>query len=163
MTPDRHAPHAADEGRSAVERIVEKDRADNPGTGRPLSRTAMQYQRSLEGYLKAGNRPRWMERIAEIDRGVTAHETRLRAAHEALREACGDDGEAFARRWRQIARSWSFDQHNTLVEQHNEWYPIERQLPVNPRTGEYVAVHGRSFRRPTLDAGWILERFPPRP
>jgi len=60
----------------------------------------------------------------------------------------------------EVARGWSFDQHNTLVGQHNEWYPIERQLPVNPRTGEYVAVQGRSHRRRQLDAAWILERFP---
>jgi hypothetical protein len=149
------------DARSAVERIVDKDRAENPSAGRPLSRTRLQYQRTLEGYLKAGNRPRWMERVAEIDRGVVTAERKLAAAYRALREACGDDAEAFARRWCETARTWSFDQHNTLVEQHNEWYPIERQLPVNPRTGEYVAVHGRSFRRPKLDEAWILERFPP--
>jgi hypothetical protein len=153
---------AADrDARSPVERIVEKDRADNPAVGRPLARTVTQYQRTLEGYLKAGNRPRWMERIAEIDRGVTTHERRLARAYGDLRERCGGDAELFARRWREVACSWSFEAHNTLVRQHNEWYPIERQLPVNPRTGEYVAIHGRSFRRPELDAAWILERFPP--
>lgn len=146
--------------RSPVERIVERDRRDNPGVGQPLSRTATQYQRSLEGYLQAGNRPRWMERLAEIDRGVAVATRRLDAAYRALRDAHADDPERFARRWREVARSWSFDEHNTLVRQHNEWYPIERQLPVDPRTGEYVAIHGRSYRRPELDAAWILERFP---
>ena len=162
MTGDRDAA-APPDGRTAVERIVEKDRADNPAVGRPLSRVAMQYQRSLEGYLKAGNRPRWMERIAEIDRGVAVTERKLAAAHRALSEECGDDDARFARRWREIARGWSFDEHNTLVRQHNEWYPIERQLAVNPRTGDYVRIHGRSFRRPQLDEAWILERFPPPP
>ena len=146
--------------RTAVERIVEKDRAGNPAVGRPLSRTQLQYQRTLEGYLKAGNRPRWMERIAEIDRGVKDAERKVGAAYAAVRERCGDDAEAFARRWRETARSWSFEAHNTLVRQHNEWYPIERQLAVDPRTGEYLAIHGRSFRRSELDAAWILERFP---
>jgi hypothetical protein len=146
---------------SPVERIVEKDRADNPGVGRPLSRTSMQYQRTLEGYLKAGNRPRWMERIAEIDRGVKDTERRLSRMYDQLLEETGGEPDRFARRWREIARGWSFDKHNTLVRQHNEWYPIERQLAVNPVTGEYVAIHGRSFRRPELDATWILERFPP--
>jgi hypothetical protein len=23
-----------------------------------------------------------------------------------------------------------------------------------------VLIHGRSYRRPRLDAGWVLERFP---
>jgi hypothetical protein len=146
--------------RSAVERIVEKDHRDNPGVSRPLSRTAMQYQRTLEGYLQAGNRPRWMERLAEIERGVTVHTRKLEAAYAATRRQFAGDPDGFARRWREIARGWSFDAHNTLVGQHNEWYPIERRLPVNPVTGEYVAVHGRSFRRPVLDAAWILERWP---
>ncbi len=147
--------------RSPAERIVDKDRRELPGIGDPLSRTAVQYQRSLEGYLQAGNRPRWMERLAEIDRGVATNTRKLEAAYAALRDEFAGDPAAFARRWRDVAHGWSFDEHNTLVEQHNEWYPIERQLPVDPRTGEYVAVHGRSYRRPELDAAWILERFPP--
>ena len=149
--------------RTAVERIVEKDREGNPAVGRPLSRTQVQYQSTLEGYLRAGNRPQWMERIAEIDQGGKVAERKLAAAHAALRERCGGDDELFARRWRETARARSSEAHNTLVRQHNEWYPIERQLPVNPRTGEYVAVHGRSYRRTPLDAGWVLERFPAEP
>ena len=156
MTEDQDTPIR----RSGVERIVEKDRRDNPGVGRPIARAAVQYQRSLEGYLQAGNRPRWMERLAEIDLGVKTHTRKLETAYAALREQCTGDPEGFARRWREPARRWSFAEHNTLVGQHNEWYPIERQLPVNPVTGEYVMVHGRSHRRPELDAAWILERFP---
>lgn len=45
--------------------------------------------------------------------------------------------------------------------QHNEWYPIERDLPMDLRTRDYVLVNGRSFRRPLLDPAWILDRFPP--
>ena len=147
--------------RSPAERIIEKDRRDVPGVGEPLSRTAVQYRRTLEGYQQAGNRPRWMERLAEIDRGEAQHARKLEAAYAALREELAGDPEGFARRWRETARRWSFDAHNVVVGQHNEWYPIERQLPVNPRTGEYVAIHGRSYRRRELDAGWVLERFPP--
>ena len=47
-----------------------------------------------------------------------------------------------------------------LVEQHNDWYPIERQLPMDPRTGDYVRFAGRSYRRPILGPDWILEHFP---
>ena len=47
-----------------------------------------------------------------------------------------------------------------LIEQHNDWYPIERQLPMDPRTGDYVRFAGRSYRRPVLGAHWILEHFP---
>ncbi len=60
-----------------------------------------------------------------------------------------------------MAAEWSFDRLNELIEQHNEWYPIERDLPMDLRTRDYVLVNGRSFRRPLLDRAWILEQFPP--
>jgi len=151
---------APDSRRSPAERIISKDFRDNPGVGRSLSRHVRQSQRSVEGYLQSGERPRWMDRVAEIDRGEAAAVRALEAAHAALAESLRDDARAFAARWREVAAGWSFGEHNTLVRQHNEWYPIERQLPVNPVTGEYVQIHGRSYRRRALDAAWILERFP---
>ena len=50
-----------------------------------------------------------------------------------------------------------------LIAQHNDWYPVERDLPLNPRTGDYVRVGGRSYRRPVLGAEWVLEHFPAPP
>ena len=31
---------------------------------------------------------------------------------------------------------------------------------MNPRTGDYVLIHGRSYRRPELGREWVLEQFP---
>jgi hypothetical protein len=145
---------------SPVERLLAKD-ADETRSGRPLSDRARQSQRSLEAYLKAGNRPRWMERVAEIDQGIAAQRRRLERAQRQLRAECGDDTAAFARRWRETARTWRFDDLNVLIGQHNEWYPIERQLPIDLRTRDYIKVAGRDYRRPVLDADWVLEQFPP--
>jgi hypothetical protein len=154
-----------DEGqRTPVERVVARDLDDESGKGRPLSDRARQSVRSVEAYLKGGVRPRWMERVGDIDGGI-AHERRLLTeAYAELREACAREGAPFAERWRMLAGAWPFPADLLeLVEQHNEWYPIERQLPVNPRTGEYVRVGGRSYRRPLLGPEWILEQFPAEP
>lgn len=117
-------------------------------------------ERSAEAYVSAGAPPRWMERVLEVDRGIALEHERLAREHAELRAATGDDPAAFAERWRAHAERRRFDDLNELVRQHNAWYPIERNLPVDPLTGEYVEF-GRSFRRPELDAAWILERFPP--
>ena len=159
MPADRDDSPAADR-RSPAERLLDRRREHDGTAGQPLSRSSMQYQRSLEAYLKAGNRPRWMERIAEIDQGIARERRRLERAHRDLREAYGADAEGFARRWREVAHTWPFDELNELIRQHNEWYPIERQLPVDPRTRDYVLVHGRSFRRRPLGPDWVLELFP---
>src|SRR5436190_20205757 len=97
--------------------------------GRPLSERARQSQRSLEAYLRAGMRPRWMERLMEIESGMARERRHLATAYAALGEEC--DGEAFARRWRAIADGWRFDELNELIRTHNEWYPVERDLPMD--------------------------------
>ena len=61
----------------------------------------------------------------------------------------------------EVAKSWRFDDLNELIAEHNEYYPIERNLPIDPRTGDYVTIVGRSYRREPLGRDWILERFPP--
>jgi len=143
-----------------VERFLAPKVEEAREAGPKLSRSSAQRQRSLEGYFEAGNPPRWMERLAEIDRGIDNERRRLERAYRALREQCGPDGELFARRWRETAESWSFGRLNELIRQHNDWYPIERQLPINLKTRDYVLIHGRSYRRPVLGAEWVLEQFP---
>ncbi|MDQ3722026.1 MAG: hypothetical protein M3376_02930 [Actinomycetota bacterium] len=151
-----------DEQRSDVERIVERDLDEQTGKGRPLSSRAAQTRRSIDAYLKSGVRPRWMERVADIDAGIARERRRLDHAYLALQGECVGDPELFAARWRDRARTWPFGDLNELIAQHNDWYPIERDLPLNPRTGDYVRVGGRSYRRPVLGPEWVLDQFPPR-
>ena len=154
---DRASPAAepdAGASRSPVERVLERTLVDDSGLGRPLSRRAATTQRTVEAYLKTGVRPRWMERVVEIDQGIArraapprARLPRARAGvrprPRAVRPPAGATSPA----------AWRFDPAlNGLIEQHNEWYPVERRLPMNPRTGDYVPVGGRSYRRPRARA-----------
>jgi hypothetical protein len=136
---------------TAAERLIRRARIDEAGLGEPLSERARQHQRSIESYLRGEALPRYMQRAAEIDRAVRRHEDELRRAYAApgARE-----------RWLEIARSWDFEATNQLIREHNEWYPVERDLPMSPRTKDYVLVNGHSYRREELGPGWILERFP---
>ena len=149
-----------DDRRSSVERLVRRDLDEREGVGRPLSRRTRQTQRSVESYLKAGVRPRWMERLGEIDRGIAAARRRAARDYGALRDALGHDRAAFAARWRERAHAYRFDELNALIAEHNEWYPVERDLPMDPRTRDYVPVRGRSYRRPVLGPEWVLAHFP---
>jgi hypothetical protein len=142
-----------------VERLLARKR-EHEESGHRLSDHAFQYQRTLEGYLQAGNRPRWMERLAEIEAGTSQTRRRLLRAYRDLRAEVGEDHEAFARRWRELAATWDFGEVNERIRQHNDWFPIERRLAIDPRTRDYVKINGRSYRKRELDAGWILEEFP---
>ena len=138
-----------------------KDLDGTTGLGKPISSRARMSQRSVEAYLKAGVKPRWMERISEIDDAIKAQKRRLERSHRALREECDGDGALFAERWRAFAGRCRFDELNELIGQHNEWYPIERDLPMDLRTRDYVLINGRSYRREPLSSQWVLEHFPP--
>jgi hypothetical protein len=152
----------SDDRRTAAERLVAESLEDPRSAGRPFSSRARESRRSLEDYLRAGMRPRWMERLLEIERGMKREQRRLAKAYERLREECGDDRRTFARRWRATAAAWRFDELNELIRTHNEWYPVERDLPMDLRTRDYVLINGRSYRRRELGPDWVLEKFPPR-
>jgi hypothetical protein len=98
--------------------------------------------------------------VGEIDRRTAEETRRLAVAYRALQQECGHDRERFAERWRAFAAAVRYDDLNELIRQHNDWYPIERDLPMDPRTGDYVKVRGRSHRRAELTPAWVLEQFP---
>jgi hypothetical protein len=143
--------------RAPAERLVTGP-LDERDLGRPLTERARLTRRTVDDYLRAGARPRWMERLLEIDRGIARERRRLARAYEALRAETAP--EAFAGRWREAAHAWPFDEVNLLIQQHNDWYPIERDLPMDLRTRDYVRVGGRSYRRTPLGPAWVLEQFP---
>jgi hypothetical protein len=142
---------AAEDARTAAEKLIERSRIDDAGAGRPLSERARHHMRSIEAYLRGDALPRYMERAREIEEAVRRHERDLARAY---REHGG--GAA----WRAVAQRWDFTEVNALIAEHNEWYPVERDLPMNPRTKDYVLVNGKPYRREPLGPDWILARFP---
>ena len=114
----------------------------------------------MEAYLRAGVIPRYMERIKDIERETARHRRQLERRYRVVEAECAGDAELFARRWHELAASWPFDDVNELIRQHNEWYPAEAALPMDPRTGDYVPVRGRSYRRSELGRAWVLANFP---
>jgi hypothetical protein len=132
---------------------------ETPGPQR-IRTPAFSSRATVEAYLAAQVMPRWMERLREIHDELAAHRIRLGRAYRDLVEACAGDPEAFERRWRQLAAGWNFGYLNDLIEQHNDYYPIEANLAVDPRTGDYVTLTGRPYQREPLNEVWVLERFP---
>jgi hypothetical protein len=146
--------------RSPVERRIVRSGVDEARQGKPLSRRARQTRRTVEAYLAAGVMPRYMERLREIESERKRLRSRIARAYDTLGKTCGDDREEFARRWRERAQNWDFDDINQLIQEHNEWYPAESGLPLDPRTRDYVRIRGRSYRRTPLGPEWVLEHFP---
>jgi hypothetical protein len=125
------------------------------------TRRALQDPQALERYLRGSDPPRWMVRARDIDNGIEEAREELAQAYAALAAAIPDPAR-FAAAWRERLATWKFDRHvNELIRQHNEYYPIERMLPIDIRTGEYRLVNGKPYQRRPLDAEWAASEFPP--
>ena len=132
---------------------LEADLRDSPLRGRELPVRLRNFRPDAGTYLASLGGPLpYMARLREIDALTIQHEQQLAAAYETL------GGEADA--WEALAGRWDFSEVNELIDRHNRWYPAESRLPMDPRTGDYALVNGRSYRRRPLDASWVLERFP---
>lgn len=139
---------------------LEEDLRSIPLTGKRLPVRARGFRPSADAYLLATRGPLpYMLRLREIERQTEDHEERLRTAWGALAEECDGDAARFRRRWRAAARGVVFDELNELIDRHNRWYPVESQLPMDPRSGDYALVNGRDYRLTPLDAEWVLARF----
>lgn len=140
---------------------LEEDLQTIPLLGRPLPARARQARPTIEAYLVATRGPLpYMARLRDIEQRLEAHEAEQHADWLALRAEYAGEPERFADAWRARAARITFDEVNELIERHNLWYPVESRLPMDPRTGDYALVNGRSYRLTPLDAAWILERFP---
>jgi hypothetical protein len=138
-------------GRREREALAD-DLASSPLRGRPLRRRLRNFRTSVDGYIAALGGPLpWMQRLREIEALTAEHERRLAEAREEV-----GPGPA----WRELVEGWDFGNVNELIERHNRYYPAESRLPMDPRTGDFVLVNGRPYRREPLDAVWALARFP---
>jgi hypothetical protein len=140
---------------------LEEELRSLPLRGKPLPLRVRNFRTSAEQYLASTGGPLpYMLRLHEIELQTADHEAQLRDAWRLLAADCSGIPDAFAERWQSVARSWSFDEVNDLIERHNRWYPIEARLAMDPRSRDFVKVGGRPYRREPLDAEWVLARFP---
>ncbi|HEY4620972.1 MAG TPA: hypothetical protein VIG93_04665 [Gaiellaceae bacterium] len=141
---------------------LDEDLRSIPLTGKPLPLRLRHFRSSAEAYLASAGGPLpYMLRLRSIEEQAAEHEAALADAWHALADECDGHAARFSRRWRSAARRVTFDEINDLIDRHNRWYPIESNLPMDPRTGDYALVNGRDFRRAPLDVDWILERYAP--
>ena len=134
------------------QRALADDLRESPLRGKPLRRRLRNFRPAADSYIASLGGPLpWMQRLREIEALTAEHERRL----AGLREELGP-GTA----WREAVERWDFGAVNELIDRHNRFYPAESRLPMDPRTGDFVLVNGRPYRREPLDAAWALGRFP---
>ncbi|HKP19565.1 MAG TPA: hypothetical protein VJT84_13910 [Gaiellaceae bacterium] len=156
-----HAPRDQSVRERRLADRLEEDLEGSPVRGKPLERRLRNFSLAADRYaVSLAGPPAYSRRLREIEEETAAHEQALEEAWLDLAEQHRGEPNEFARRWRRLASDWSFHAVNELIERHNLYYPTEARLAMDPRTGDFVLVGGRPYRRRLLDAGWVLERFP---
>ena len=141
--------------------VLERELEGSPLKGKPLAGRMRNFRPAVDNYVVSLGGPlAYMQRLRQIEGETADHEERLAEAWRELAGSCGDAVQ-FAERWRRTAERWNFTAVNELIERHNRWYPAEARLPMDPRSGDFVLVAGKPYRRQLLDAAWVLNRFPP--
>ena len=139
---------------------LDRDLEGSPVKGAPLRQRLRNWRLEADGYIASMGGPLpYMQRLKLIEDLTAEEERRLGAVWAGLARRA-TDAAAFAEQWQRLARGRRFHVINDLVELHNRWYPMEARLPMDPRTGDFVRVNGKPYRRRPLDAAWVLERFP---
>jgi hypothetical protein len=142
-------------------RQLEEQLEGSPVLGQPIRSRLRNFRPGPDSYVvSVAGPPSFVRRLRQIEDETGEHLRRLERAWNELAEDCGHDEPLFAEHWRALAAGWTFYAVNALVEKHNRYYPAEARLPMDPRTGDFVLVNGRSYRLKPLDADWILTRFP---
>ncbi len=136
--------------------IVAEERAR--GKGRPLPKRGATAAPSVQASFGLPNR---IERLKRIEQELERQHRRLRAAWTELAEDCANDAAAFRERWSQRLRGWSFLEHDELVDEHNEWFPIEARLVWNRELDDYRAPFGLPWRKAHVDREAIAATYPP--
>jgi hypothetical protein len=141
-------------------RVLAEDLTGSPVKGRPLRQRLRNFRPDASSAVRALEGPTiWMRRLRAIEDELERQEAELREAWLALAAQARGPVE-FASRWQEASRAWSFAVVNELIERHNRNFPAEAELPMDPRTRDFVKVNGRSYEREPLDERWILSRFP---
>jgi hypothetical protein len=144
-------------------RVLAEDLTGSPVKGQPLRQRLRNFRPDASSAIRAIEGPTiWMRRLRAIEDELHRHEHELGEAWRELAAEVSDPAE-FARRWQETARTRNFVRVNELIERHNRNFPAESQLPMDPRTRDFVKVNGHSYEREQLDERWILSRFPSDP
>ncbi len=111
--------------------------------------------------LAIGGAPAWSRRLKRIyDLTASATAQLDHDWHELAKKARGDRAR-FATAWQRHVAGVKLEPINELIVRHNCYFPMEANLPMDVKTLDYVNYGGGDYRRPLLDAAWILAQFPP--
>ncbi len=128
--------------------------------GKPLKIPQANFTISLENKVKSMfGPPHYATRARRIENITQKLIEDLAVEHENMKQEYDDRPEVFARKWQELIASLELDDLNELIEKHNQYYPMEANLQIDPETGAPLAgaVPWEPKKKITVEE--LLKRF----
>ncbi|MBI4329494.1 MAG: hypothetical protein HY685_06485 [Chloroflexi bacterium] len=150
------------EGEREKGRLIQEGLQGSRLKGRPQEIHRAPFSFSVEEAVKGAVQgpPRYIRPLKQIEDLTDQALERLRLRWRQLAQELKERPEAFAEAWLAAARRERFSRINRLIDQHNRYYPIEADLPMDPRTGGYRLRCGGTWKKELLGAAWVLRELP---
>ncbi len=131
--------------------LLHEANRDNPLKGKPLRFLPRSFVPTAEDGLRAAmGIPYWIRRRKRLEHHMEELERRIESTWRRTSP----------RQWTVVAASWDLSDINREIQDFNTFYPVERNLAMDPRTREFIEL-GRPWKPiARLDSAWILTRFP---
>jgi hypothetical protein len=110
--------------------------------------------------IAMGGAPAWAVRLKKIETHTDAHLADLLDRWTSIAYRFRAQPEQFAPAWREHLEQLDFGVVNELIRRHNRYFPAEANLPMSPRTGDYVGWGGHEWRCSPLTVEWAERQFP---
>jgi len=142
---------------------AEQAAEQNPFKGKRIYIHSTSFKIGVEEAVKAlDGPPAWSVRLKRIEEWAEHTAARARRAWAEMAVAHRDEKTEFALAWKRYVKSVDFGEVNTWIDRHNEYFPIEANLPCDIRTGKLM-WGGKPFEKMGyFTPQWLLESFPPR-
>lgn len=130
---------------------VNERSGSSPIPGREIEILPLPFRLTLHERMKAAmGLPAWIQRRHRL-------EGRFKSLRKDLARAYRTSSPLA---WPEVAASWNLEKVNREISSYNKYFPIERDLPMDPQVLGYVEGGEAWKAMPLVDTDWILSEFP---
>jgi hypothetical protein len=151
---------------SSVEQHVQKSLATSPPDSTPraglsgmIPMRLIPDEKRFAG-IAMGGAPAWAVRLKKIETLTDAHIADMLDRWKSVAYQHRAQPQSFASAWREELSQLDFGMVNELIRRHNRYFPAEANLPMSPRTRDYVGWGGQDWRCSPLTIEWAERQFP---
>ena len=130
-------------------------------TGKALKIPKKNFTTTIDQKIRSyAGPPAYALRARKIEDSIAHLYNNLEVRYSELLENFGKEPIEFARKWKEVINSLELDTINRLIEKHNEYYPIEANLPMDMETSRYMLGSAPWKSKQKLSKERLFVRFP---